>query len=1465
MPKKVFVCFSIFFLAFAWMGAFAPTSGQVGVSEVGPFVDRINMTRVQEHIRVLSSLPLGKPPSRFTGSEGFWQAAAYINDTLRSYGYSSVFEEFTMTVPVDDGATLTVTVGAETRRIVAYPLLPNTVNPSVTPRGGLEGRLIYAGTSQLYEFNNETVTDSIVLVEYNSRWYWKNAAMLGAKAVVFIEPEDTTQVESRAKTLQIPVNFPRVYISREDGLYLLDLLKSGLSPTVKLESRMHWENVKVPNIIARVAGREGRDSIVVTAWYDSYSVVPSVAPGATEAINVAALLELARVYSDLGFAPRRSVILAFMAGHGQVSWGAREFVDRHFMEIGTVMKMMVGLDLSCDSQDLGLYAKGSLYQYKTRIESLRFPWVNDRIVRYYVPAVAAHTGRNYRVFSAMFPVEPVSDPNPLIFDTDAFTVAGGAGMTFHTTNSLRQRAGTPLDRAELIDYRYIAPQLEVVFASVYAFSQEAQLSVPGSPTRIESDGGFATIEGTVGLYNLTMAWYDPFEHPYTVVHVSWPLAIPETGAQFTPIVKETPNLDLFIRAERQVTSEGVARDGVFIVKGIKPYTVVRVEAYAFDPETGELTHATDFGIYGLGKGFPTPPATATSPGGANVWIYQALTPLWLPVFEASSIILYNVVDPTTATVAPLGILNYNFLSHDWNLQHAEDIFGSDAMVFVPSGIPVELIVQVGSPPAPYPMVVFGNMTEDRPEGNGYTLRPRESMVIYNTPYVAAYQVWLLMESRIEITRQRSTYSAQAEDYRRMAYERLQLAKSAYEEKEWDVMIASALSAWGFARSAYLASMSLVIDVIKTVVFFFILMIPLSVVLQRLLIPRWRGLRAVIGFIAIFLGAIGFLWVFHPGFHIAFNVYMILIAATVTVFAGLVVLQVGSEGFKATGALQERVLGIHSMVTSRIGTTLLALSAGVENMKKHRFRTALTLVSLILVTVVLIALTSASFVILMVASEKRGVTPYNGLLVRDADYAPLSEQMARAIEATYKENATVSERTWTVQALGWQVEGAVVEGVLGLTPQEQYFTDVAKTLVDGRWFTPEDEQVAIISGSMAKEMKKARGDTIEWMGLRLYIIGVFNHSLWTSSALDLDQVYISPIIWEGQAPRPLTPDRIIIVPYSLLVRQFNFYPFTVAVRFENATDVLPAAYNSALQMLRLTVFAGKEGLITIYNPWTFYTVTGGESLPVPMAIVSFLVLNVMLAAVYERAREIQVFSVVGVNPRSISTMFLAESVMLAVISAGVGYLVGMGTIFMIDRLHLTPTGFYLNYASTFVVVGIAVVMAMTTLSALFPAWRAARLVTPSLRRRWELATRPRGDNWTVPLPFTLEENEAKAALMYLKEFAEASTATYGIFKVMAETIKYQEEEKSNVLSFNAMLAPYDLGIQQVVKVVANPAEKGETYTFSVELLRLTGHRDPWMLANYRFIDRLRKQLLLWRALSPEDKKVYFDEVEKVRNK
>jgi len=1418
-------------------------------------LDQIDMKLIREHVEALTSFPNESEPSRFTGYPGFFMAADYIKSKLVEYGYTPEEENFSVTVPVDKGAEIVVLKDGEVpvETIKAYPLIPNTVNPSVTPKEGISGKLVYGGTGKLSELSGKDLEDSIVLLEYNSRWYWKNAVMLGAKAIIFIEPDITTQVESLGKSMGVPAPIPRVYVNKEDGLWLRKLATRSNGEPVKilLKSRMSWENLIVPNIIATKEGSEKPlENIIVAAHYDSYSPVPSIAPGTTEAIDVAAVLEMARIFSNSSFAPKRTLKFVFFGGHGQALAGAREFVDAHFNEIGFMIKMMVCLDLSYDSPYLGIYAKGSTYEYRTSVEGRRFPWVNDRIISTYVPEMRRQIGKDYKVLSAMFPIEPISDPNPMFFDAEPYTLAGGIGVTFHTTNALRERERTPKDDPEIVNYKMLQPQIETVVGCVYGFSQEEILSVSSSPQRIASDEGFAIIEGTVGLYNLTTAWYDPFEHEDSIVHIQWPLYIPPTQVQFAPSgkggmgVREPPTFDVYVKP---------GPDGRFVFKGVKPYTAVRVEAYVVDDEDSRVLYATDFGVYGLGKGYPFPQPTADNPGGAYVWISDATTVIWRPVFKCSSIVFFEVVDPRTSSVISVSIHNYNFYAHSWNLQHCEDVKGTDAMVFIPPNEPSEFMMYLGT--TGDRLAVLANISQEYPQGYGYTLQPGEILLLRYSPYVFAQQLLRLTGSRADLMTAYHVSSAQIEMYYPKAKEKLKIAEEAFQNKEWDVMMAYSMAAWAYGLSAYRATMSLLYDVITTVIFFLLLLIPFSLLLQKLLSPHTIGLKRVSEFVLILLVSLGVLYILHPGFHIAFNVFMVAIASGVSVlsFAALLVLISGAS--TATKVLQMKALGAHRAESAGAAGALLAFSVGIENMRKRKFRTSLTLISLLTLSIGLIVLTSATFYTVILPAENPGKTPYTGLLIRDAEWNPMSEEMARILEGLFKGEAQVSERTWIVEPYGIRLKkDAVADGALGLTPQEADFLGLDKTLIKGRWFVHPYERSAIVSEVLMDQMGTEVGDKINWLGLNLTIVGVYSVEAW-SSAVDLDQSYLAPITWAEQYPHPLPPDKLLIVPYNLLMEEFNYFPYTVALKFKSSANIPDIAPELTLQMQRIGVYSGLEGRVTYYNPLSLYGISGMEFLIAPLAISAFTVLNVMLASVYERIREIHIFSSLGISPKGIGFMFLAESVLYGIISAIAGYLISTAIMSALSAMNLNLTGMPLNYASTFVIAVVGLITSTAIISTLYPASKASRLVTPSLKRKWEISTSPIGNNWLIPLPFVMNIQEAGGAILFLGEYAMASTATYGSFAVQAETIRYEADSNSATVKFDVRLAPFDMNLFQNVEISAVKVDK-DKMRFSLNLHRVSGHIQQWTLANYRFADAIRKQLLLWRILKPDQKKTYI---------
>ena len=82
------------------------------------------------------------------------------------------------------------------------------------------------------------------------------------------------------------------------------------------------------------------------------------------------------------------------------------------------------------------------------------------------------------------------------------------------------------------------------------------------------------------------------------------------------------------------------------------------------------------------------------------------------------------------------------------------------------------------------------------------------------------------------------------------------------------------------------------------------------------------------------------------------------------------------------------------------------------------------------------------------------------------------------------------------------------------------------------------------------------------------------------------------------------------------------------------------------------------------------------------------------------------------------LFIAESIVYAIIGAVSGYLIGQGLSKIISVFHILP-GLYLNFSSTSAEVSIGLVIAVVLLSTLFPARKASEVATPAVDRTWRL--------------------------------------------------------------------------------------------------------------------------------------------------
>ena len=486
----------------------------------------VDPAALRETIRTLSS-----SGSRVVGYPGEREAAAYAErELVRLLGRENVTaEKFHATVPIDRGATLRT--GNKTYTI--YSLWPNLVRTSKLPPEGVTGPLIYAGNGRLSAFNGKEVEGAIVLVDFNSGAEWLNAPRLGAKAVIFIEPDRTMRGEAEAKFLSIPLSIPRFFIRKSEAAALQAAALGRRSPQASLQADMTWERVEATNFLAKLPGTDPKlkdQIIVVQGYYDAMSVVPALAPGAEQAGSLAALLQTARTFQK--FRPKRTLWFVVTSGHCLGLQGVREFVEKRIDEWqvpGPFAKLFggakppkepiylwAGLDMASQSRALGIFYKGNFYDYREDLQNL----FSDiaRVARENNDKVAEVLGYDAKkAFSdGVNPVEGKSwrnfIPGKPAFDSEAVTMAGGFGVTFASIEDARNQVDTPFDTFEKVNIANLAQQMRTFVCLFQHYlndtndpnappAQQIPLYKPSQWTRMGLRGGFATVSGRVREYD----------------------------------------------------------------------------------------------------------------------------------------------------------------------------------------------------------------------------------------------------------------------------------------------------------------------------------------------------------------------------------------------------------------------------------------------------------------------------------------------------------------------------------------------------------------------------------------------------------------------------------------------------------------------------------------------------------------------------------------------------------------------------------------------------------------------------------------------------------------------------------------------------------------------------------------------------------------------------------------------------
>ena len=254
---------------------------------------------------------------------------------------------------------------------------------------------------------------------------------------------------------------------------------------------------------------------------------------------------------------------------------------------------------------------------------------------------------------------------------------------------------------------------------------------------------------------------------------------------------------------------------------------------------------------------------------------------------------------------------------------------------------------------------------------------------------------------------------------------------------------------------------------------------------------------------------------------------------------------------------------------------------------------------------------------------------------------------------------------------------------------------------------------------------------------------------------------------------------------------------------------------------------------------------------------------MIGSVYERKREIGIYTSVGLAPSHVSFLFIAEAMAFAVLSVVLGYLLAQTSASLFAGTRLWA-GITVNYSSVAGVAAMILVILVVLVSVLYPSKVAGEIAIPDVNRSWALPE-PKDNAIEILLPFLMKQAEHRSVAGFLYDYFNSHRdVSHGLFstgdiRVDLEPGPERLPEASADMGLacptffrmtsKVWLAPFDFGIMQAIDARFCPAEEEPGFLeIRIRIHRLAGEINTWKRINKGFLNQLRKQLLVWRSLT-----------------
>ena len=1123
------------------------------------------------------------------------------------------------------------------------------------------------------------------------------------------------------------------------------------------------------------------------------------------------------------------------------------------------LAVLVSLHLSSHGDGLGAFNQGFLYPLKPTINRVAVYRTLDEVLRHGASNVEGSPGDNSLFRDTLRPSQLRSWDSYFLdrpfLGGEVSALAGYLGVSLVTLHDARQMWGTPYDLPDDVNWEYALKQSGLVAGLVNQLAQAPSLHTGNLPRE-----GFSTVTGRANFIRHGELFADQ-PAPGSVI-----LAY-QSSARFYAMVDTMGTFQI----------KGVADNNHVLDKVI-------IEGYRFEPDTGSVAWAID--------------KKQTGKDAYRLKMQRRNMETKLVMFSCKETTLFNLLEPRTFRhLTKIELIDARReatpLRYWWSrIDTRSSIISS---IYLEPGTPLKM---THSDTVLRKKLILTNATDTHPEGVGY--RVDDWPFIHNTEYRVAWDMWALLAPRIANLEDHGIYNERIRKLQSEGTAALKQAEQALEAKLYDQFAEASRRSWALASRVYDHVEETQKDVLFGVLFYIALFVPFAFCMERLVFSYSDIHKRIIAFSIILVLLIALIYKVHPAFHLTYSPMVVILAFFIIGLSLMVTLIIFSRFEQEMVLLQSRARHVKSSEISRWKAFVAAFFLGVSNLRRRRLRTILTCVTLIILTFTIMSFTSVKTTRHHARILYRSSAPYQGFLLKEINWEDLPPEALGILSNAFGEKGVVAPRVWLESEDRTRAARIPVRfkdrtyeatGLVGLSSREVRVSGLDQILVGGRWFQEKERYSVLLPERMARNLgidpNRPLGSRVLLWGIPFDVVGTFSGKELHERS-DLDGEPLTPVTFPSEVSMKITEvemeaiesgedvrafqsryqhisgDLTVIIPYRTLLAAGGHLK-SVAIRPVSREEIQSTAQD-LVDRFGLTLFSGEARGTFLYEASDTLRYSGVPNVVIPMLISVFIVLNTMISSVYERKREIGIYTSVGLAPSHVSFLFIAESLAFAVLSVVLGYLLAQTTASLFSGTSLWA-GITVNYSSLAGVVAMLLVILVVLVSVIYPSRVASEIAIPDVTRSWKLPD-PQGNVLEITLPFYMKYKEHRGIGGFLFEYLrEHQDVSHGLFStgdlaltficpLLSGIAEKKPVCRDSVCRYEACLnfhtkvwlAPFDFGIMQGVDVIFCPAAEDPGFLeIKIRLVREAGEANAWRRINKGFLNQLRKQLLVWRSL------------------